>query len=81
MNIETINNIKMIAETAKEFAEKNKIICYNYECLKDAIKKSYEVAESGDTVLLSPASASWDQYDNFETRGKEFKETVWKLEG
>jgi UDP-N-acetylmuramoylalanine--D-glutamate ligase len=37
------------------------------------------VAEKGDTILLSPASASWDQYKKFEDRGDEFKELVNKL--
>ena len=32
-----------------------------------------------DIILLSPACASWDQYDSFETRGKEFKEIVREL--
>ena len=31
---------------------------------------------SGDVVLLSPASASWDQYNECEERGAEFKELV-----
>ena len=39
----------------------------------EEIKKD---AEKGDTVLLSPASASWDQYDKFESRGEEFKHLI-----
>ena len=34
------------------------------------------IATSGEVVLLSPASASWDQYKQCEDRGDEFKETV-----
>jgi len=34
------------------------------------------LAESGDAVLLSPACASWDMFDNFEQRGRVFKEIV-----
>ena len=34
---------------------------------------------NGDVVLLSPASASWDQYDKFETRGEDFKNIVAKI--
>jgi len=37
------------------------------------------LAEKGDTVLLSPACASWDMYKCFEDRGNEFKELVKKL--
>ena len=35
-----------------------------------------EEAINGDIVLLSPASASWDQYLKFEDRGNEFKDIV-----
>ena len=39
-----------------------------------------EIAEKGDVVLLSPASASWDQYKECEVRGAEFKKYVNELE-
>ena len=48
----------------------------NYE---EAVKKCAELALPGDYVLLSPACASWDMFDNFETRGKVFKELVRNL--
>ena len=35
--------------------------------------------KSGDIVLLSPASASWDQYKECEVRGKEFKDLVGEI--
>jgi len=47
--------------------------------MEDAVLKSMEVATAGDTVLLSPACASFDMFDNFEHRGKVFKEAVHKL--
>ncbi|HOP66057.1 MAG TPA: UDP-N-acetylmuramoyl-L-alanine--D-glutamate ligase [Bacilli bacterium] len=47
--------------------------------LKEAVKIAKEVSEDGDIVLLSPASASWDQYDSFEIRGQEFKDIVSRL--
>ena len=37
---------------------------------------SYEKANEGDIVLLSPACASWDMYKSFEVRGRDFKENV-----
>lgn len=47
--------------------------------MEAAVKKAYEIAESGDVVLLSPACASWDMYPNFEARGLDFKENIYKL--
>lgn len=46
------------------------------ENMDEAVKKSFELMESGDTVLLSPACASWGMYPNYEVRGKDFKERV-----
>jgi UDP-N-acetylmuramoylalanine--D-glutamate ligase len=40
------------------------------------VRLGFELAERGDTVLLSPASASWDMYSCFEERGEHFKEIV-----
>lgn len=48
--------------------------------MEDAVKKAYNIAQSGDIVLLSPASASFDLYANFMERGNHFKEIVAGLE-
>ena len=37
-----------------------------------AVSRAAEEAEPGETVLLAPAAASFDQYDNFEERGHDF---------
>lgn len=63
----------------EEFAKKMEIPCTNVETMKEAVPSAFDVAERGDTILLSPASASWDQYKKFEDRGDEFKELVNKL--
>lgn len=44
--------------------------------MDEAIKVAYENAAPGDVVLLSPACASWDQYKDYEERGRIFKEIV-----
>ena len=60
----------------KEFGESLGIKTYVYEFLKDGFKKIVSIAKPKDVVLLSPASASWDQYKECEIRGKEFKDYV-----
>ena len=48
--------------------------------MNDCVRKAAEVAVPGDSVLLSPACASWDMYDNYEQRGRHFKTCVAELE-
>ncbi len=47
--------------------------------MSEAIKIAYKVAEAGDNVLLSPACASFDLFENYEDRGRQFKEAVRNL--
>ncbi|HEV2421322.1 MAG TPA: UDP-N-acetylmuramoyl-L-alanine--D-glutamate ligase [Candidatus Acidoferrales bacterium] len=47
--------------------------------LERAVSTAWEHAAPGDTVLLAPACSSFDQYENFEQRGREFKELVARL--
>ena len=49
------------------------------EELARALAHARAEAESGDVVLLSPATASYDQFDNFEQRGDEFRRQVAAL--
>jgi len=45
----------------------------------EAVKVAYKIAEKGDTVLLSPACASFDLFANYEDRGRQFKEAIRAL--
>ena len=47
--------------------------------MEDAVKKAYNLAEKGDTVLLSPCCASFDLFKNYEDRGDQFKACVRNL--
>ena len=49
------------------------------ETLGEAVNTAYDMARPGDVVLLSPASASFDQFKNFEERGNVFKQFVNQL--
>jgi UDP-N-acetylmuramoylalanine--D-glutamate ligase len=50
------------------------------EGLAEAIARAHELAKPGDTVLLSPACTAYDQYRNFEERGRHFVELVDALQ-
>lgn len=47
--------------------------------MDEAVKVAYKIAERGDTVLLSPACASFDLFENYEDRGNQFKEAIKNL--
>ncbi len=63
-----------------EMARQNKEIPVYFETeYKEAVQRAKDVAKSGDVVLLSSASTSFDMFRNFEERGNLFKELVNKL--
>lgn len=80
-----LNNVKQIicyGETKnriKEYADKIGIDCIVLDTLEEATKGAYNLSSEGDIILLSPACASWDQYDSFEDRGEDFKRIINEL--
>lgn len=67
-------------EKIKQFCDEKNIKCEVFDQLKEGAVKAYQDSEEGEVILLSPACASWDQYQCFEDRGNEFKEIMKKLE-
>ncbi len=65
-----------IADTARRYGFENIVFA---ESMEDAVRECARRAEPGDAVLLSPACASWGMFDNYEQRGRIFKDCVRKL--
>lgn len=67
-------------ETIRDAAERLGVCpCILCEDLEEAVRVCAEKASPGEAVLLSPACASWGQFDNYEQRGDKFKEYVRNL--
>ncbi len=54
-------------------------IMVNVTNMKDAVRMAYQLGNPGDCVLLSPACASFDLFENYEDRGNKFKDAVIQL--
>ncbi|TYQ15471.1 UNVERIFIED_CONTAM: UDP-N-acetylmuramoylalanine--D-glutamate ligase [Acetivibrio alkalicellulosi] len=77
---QTSSKIKKALDNEIERTGKGKEISVN-KCssLEEAVKTAYDIACCGDIVIMSPASASFDMFKNFDERGKKFKEIVKSL--
>ena len=80
-NVKAIIAIGTCRERVGEYARSIGKDVYVYEHLVDGFDKLKDIVTSGDVVILSPASASWDQYKECEVRGAEFKRKVHELKG
>lgn len=81
----TIEKIVLIGATAKQCEETLEKVGFHawehagYDFDK-AVRRAFELAREGGTVLLSPSCASFDMFDDYEARGRIFKEIVNRLE-
>ncbi|MEE4260027.1 MAG: UDP-N-acetylmuramoyl-L-alanine--D-glutamate ligase [Bacteroidales bacterium] len=60
------------------FADDVELI-FDTETAEEAVQAAYQIASKGDTVLMSPACASFDLFENYEDRGNQFKQAVNNL--
>ena len=69
-----LNNLKIMDhfENVVEYIVETK-------SMEEAVNAAYKISSSGDCVLLSPSCASFDLFDDFEDRGRQFKAAVRKL--
>ena len=83
-DIQGLKKMVILGESSariKRAADEAGVDYIDAESIKDATRKAFDEAQTGDIVLLSPANASWDMYPNFEVRGDEFIKTVEELKG
>lgn len=73
-NVKAIVAMGECEKRVKEFGDSLGIPTYLCNYIDKATKKAYEISSSGDVILLSPGSASWDQFKQCEDRGDLFKE-------
>ncbi len=66
-------------ERIKTFVDSLDIQCKIAVNLEKAVQEAYQLSKEGDIILLSPACASWDQFKDFEERGKMFKNYINNL--
>jgi len=76
-----VKRVYTIGAAAAKIESQIKADVVHAETLENAIRKANAVAQPGDVVLLAPACASFDQFKNYEHRGKVFKDIVRSLVG
>jgi UDP-N-acetylmuramoylalanine--D-glutamate ligase len=78
---ENVRKLVLIGEDADNIESqlKNYAEIVRADSMTDAVMKSFENAESGDSILLAPACASFDMFNSFEERGVFFKNAVQSL--
>jgi UDP-N-acetylmuramoylalanine--D-glutamate ligase len=78
-------NVKLIVAYGEsksrinDFTVKCGVVCKVADTLEEAVKYAFNSSQAGGVVLLSPACASWDQFEDFEVRGNMFKKYINSL--
>lgn len=80
VHVKAVIGIGETADRLLQFAESCGVTALSEKpSLTEAVQEAFRMSAKGDTILLSPACASWDQYPSFEARGDEFIEAVQQL--
>ena len=76
-----LEGVKLIGEAKEkiEHALGNSGAINKVSSLKDAVSIGFSAAEPGEAILLAPACTSFDMFQNFEERGRAFKQEVFNL--
>lgn len=75
-----VKAVVLLGENADKIARSiSKVETNKASSLSEAVDYAFALAEEGDVVLLSPASASFDMFDNYKDRGDQFKDYVNQL--
>ena len=77
--MEQVKYVICYGETKDRIKKWCKKECKVVDNLEEATKKAFELSDKGDIILLSPACASWDQFNSFEERGTLYKDVINKL--
>lgn len=77
-----VSGLVLMGETKDYFYDLSKVYqmdnVFLVESMEEAVEKAIDISEEESVILLSPASASWGMYDNFEQRGDHFKKIVFE---
>ncbi|MCF7876599.1 UDP-N-acetylmuramoyl-L-alanine--D-glutamate ligase [Candidatus Bipolaricaulota bacterium] len=77
---ESVRFVHLFGESRKKLARNLKKASFEdyetYETMKIATREAFRQARSGETVLLSPGCASFDEFENYEKRGKAFEKWI-----
>ncbi len=76
---EAFKNLENSSYSKKPTSGDDNLIIYIADSYEDAVKKSVELADQGEAVVLTPAGTSFDRFRNFEERGNTFKNIVQSL--
>ncbi len=78
-NVKNIILIGLIRDQIKKHIKNKNIFDLGTSSMTEIIKKSFEITPMGGVVILSPAAASFDMFENYKDRGNQFKKAVKSL--